>query len=73
MKTEYEKLSFIRTGSLSKKDAFGCYNKRLCDFTGQILWYEPFNAYCYFSDKMIAISETCLKELTDFVTQLNNQ
>lgn len=73
MKTEYEKITFIRTGYINNKEVFGCYNKKLCDFVGQILWYEPSNAYCFFIDGKAIISAICLKELSEFITILNNQ
>lgn len=48
-----------------------CANKSQEDL-GLVQWYEPWKQYCYF-DKVEGIySQSCLLDIADFLSQLNN-
>lgn len=73
MKLDYRCINFIRIGAENKKVVYGCYNKKHSEFCGLIQWYSPMNEYAYYINEKAAISAECLRELSDFTYQLNNQ
>jgi len=73
MKLNFEKTTFIITGTINTKRAYGCYNKKHSRFFGTIQWYIPFNGFAYFTDSKQVITAEVLREVAVFVTQLNKQ
>ena len=73
MKTDYYHINFVRAGSENKKAVYGCYNKKNSNFFGLVQWYPPTKEYCFYIEGKNAISGECLKELSEFVIQLNKQ
>lgn len=73
MKTEYERITFMRVGFENKKDIYGCYHKKLNSFIGLVQQHPLKKKFFFYIEEKTFISAECLRELSDFTYQLNNQ
>ena len=73
MKLKYNNVRFKLVNKKTKKPIYSCINNIQNCIVGLILWYAPFNSYYYFPYISTAYSVKCLKEISDFCNQLNNQ
>lgn len=73
MKTEYKHITFwnFHVDWDIKKARYTCSNKS-GETLGHIAWYEPWKQYCFYNSQEIILSESCLKDIADFLYQCNN-
>ena len=73
MKTEYKYFEFIHD---TDTNSWICKtNKKVgATFTlGTVEYYPPWKQYCYFPSGDTVYSDTCLKDIADFLQQLKNE
>lgn len=72
MKTEYKHLIFdlISVDHEKRKVVYLCSN-RSNEELGKVEWYEPWKQYCYFDACNAVYSQSCLKDIAHFISQLD--
>jgi hypothetical protein len=74
MNTEYNYLSFDFTEKQPKKtSSWNCRNKRTKDVLGVVKWYSAWRQYCFFPTCPAVYNNSCLSDISDFLTQLNKE
>lgn len=72
MQTEY---AFIRFEEASRSDAktklWACKNRKANSLLGAVEWYSPWRQYIFMSAPDCVFSESCLKDIADFLKQAN--
>ena len=73
MKTEYKYIHFVKVKGNPKTSIWICRNNKSNTDLGEVKWYGQWRQYCYFPDGMSVYNIDCLKDIIDFVNQLNKE
>lgn len=71
MKTVFEVIYFLNNNDSGNKTIWLCYDAFTDRYMGNVKYHTPFKLYCYFSDRTLPYNPAMLRNITDFVTQLN--
>ncbi len=72
MQTRYEYLVFEKAAQQPPKtSSWECKNIRSGTMLGVVKWYGSWRQYCYFPTVQAVYSAGCLKDIADFLEQLN--
>ena len=71
MKTEYKYIYFEVVEEKPKTKVWGCYNKRTKNILAFVKWYPVWRQYCFFSEQQTVFNTSCLKDVAEFLDQLN--
>ena len=67
---ESKYLHVVELESKSKTKVYAVHSKHHGDLLGIIKWYAPWRQYCFFPEPETVWSNSCLREIIDFVGKL---
>jgi hypothetical protein len=70
LKTHYQYIHFFKLADKPKTSVWSCKNNRSGDKLGEIKWHSPWRQYCYFPTVQAVYNTGCLKDISDFLEQL---
>ena len=72
MKTKYEYLIFEKAAQQPPKTSiWECKNAKSETVLGIVKWYGAWRQYCYFPTVQAVYSAGCLKDIVDFIGQID--
>ena len=69
VRIDYEYLHFEQVEQTGKTSRWSCQTHR-GEELGEIKWYGPWRAYCYFPPSLAVYSAGCLQDIASFIGQL---
>lgn len=73
MQTKFTYIEFIKIGEVSRAvPIFRCQNIKNKDDLGMVQFYAPWKQFCYYPINDIVLNETCINDISFFVSQCNN-
>jgi len=66
-------LEFIEKESKPKTKVYSVYSKCGDCELGEIKWYPAWRHYCFFPEFETVHSDRCLREISEFITKLNDK
>jgi hypothetical protein len=73
MQQQYEYIHFDQVQSSNKTGVYACRNNRSGGGIGTVRWYGAWRQYCFFTGVEAIFSAGCLRDIMDFLTQLNGR
>jgi len=76
MKTDYKYIYFKLHPTQDEKrktKIWICCNKSSDIVLAEIKWYPPWRQYCLSPESYMVFNDGCLKDIIDFLNQLNNK
>lgn len=70
MKDHYQYIHFVKVAEKPKTAVYHCLNNSTDDKLGEVYWYPAWRQYCYFPSAYAVYSAGCLKDIQDFIEQL---
>ena len=68
--TRFEYIHLVKIEDKPKTSVWSCRNNKSGDELGVIKWYPAWRQYCYFPTVQAVYSTGCLKDIEEFVEQL---
>lgn len=72
IKSIYEYLHFVKTEDKPKTSVWSCRTRTDVEL-GEVKWFTSWRQYCYFPLTQAVYSNGCLKDIADFLEQLNKK
>jgi len=70
MSYEGKYFKIVKLEDKPRTKVYGIYSKHYGDLLGTIKWYAPWRQYCFFPEHDTIWSNSCLREVIDFVGEL---